>query len=158
MSAIRKRIVSCVILLLCFCFVSACRRSDYPEGFPKIYPIQLVVVEDGSPIEGVQVVVNYTDQSLRKWRTSGFSGADGVVNLSTRGFDGAPEGESVLLVEKKDPPIKQTEDGQFVAGNTENQLDPRFSDPETSPFSVKITKKQKGKTVIDLGRETVTVE
>ena len=153
-----KYAVSLLVLLSCFCFVSACRKADYPAGFPKIHPIQLKVVENGTPVEGVQVVVHYSDSNLAKWRTSAFSGPDGVVKLMTRGFEGAPEGDAVLLLEKRDPPIKQNADGTYSAGVTENQLDDRFSDLEESPFKATIAKKQKGLTVIDLDAETVSVE
>ena len=154
--AMFKRAVSFLLLLACFCFVSACRRADYPEGFPKIHPVRLKVVENGTPVEGVEVVVRYADHNLAKWRTSAFSNADGVVKLMTRGFEGAPEGDGVFLLEKRDPPIKQDENGNFVAGNTDNQLDDRFSDPDETPFKASIPKKQKGMIVIDLGSETVS--
>ncbi len=153
-----KHAVSLFVLLSCLCFISACRKADYPEGFPKIRPVQVKVVENGTPMEGVQVVVSYNDRNLAKWRTSGFSGADGVVNLATRGFEGAPEGEGVFLVEKRDPPVKQDADGNYVAGNTENQLDDRYSIPEESPFKASIPKKQGSPIVIDLGTETVSAE
>lgn len=153
-----KYAVSLLVLLSSLCLVAACKKSDYPEGFPKIHPIQLKVVEDGAPVEGAEVVVRYSDHNLAKWRTSAFSNADGEVKLMTRGFEGAPEGEGVLLVEKRDPPVKQDENGNFVAGNTENQLDERFSDPDESPFKVSVPKKQKGFIVIDLGSETVSAE
>ncbi|MBR2693715.1 MAG: hypothetical protein IKE69_05835 [Thermoguttaceae bacterium] len=151
-----KHAVSSFVLLSCLCFVSACRKTDYPAGFPKIHPVQIKVVENGSPMEGVQVVVHYNDNSLTKWRTSGFAGSDGIVKLMTRGFEGAPEGEAVFLLEKRDPPVKQDENGNLVAGNTENQLDDRFSDPEETPFKGSISKKQSGIIVIDLGSETVS--
>ena len=153
-----KRAVSFLVLLACLCFVSACRRTDYPEGFPKIHPVKLKVVENGVPVEGVQVVVHYNDYNLTKWRVSGFSGSDGVVNLSTRGFPGAPEGEGVFLAEKRDPPIKQDENGNYVAASSENQLEEHFSDPEETPFKASIPKKQSGLIVIDLGNETVSLE
>ena len=151
-----KHAVSSFVFLSCLCFVSACRKTDYPAGFPKIHPVQIKVVENGSPMEGVQVVVHYNDNSLTKWRTSGFAGSDGIVKLMTRGFEGAPEGEAVFLLEKRDPPVKQDENGNLVAGNTENQLDDRFSDPEETPFKGSISKKQSGIIVIDLGSETVS--
>ena len=153
-----KYAVSLLVLLSSLCLVAACKKSDYPEGFPKIHPIQLKVVEDGTPVEGAQVVVHYNDQNLAKWRTSAFSNADGVVKLMTRGFEGAPEGEGVFLLEKRYPPIKMDESGNFVAGNTENQLDERFFDPDETPFKASIPKKQKGIIVIDLGSETVSAE
>lgn len=151
-----KHAVSSFVLLSCLYFVSAYRKTDYPAGFPKIHPVQIKVVENGSPMEGVQVVVHYNDNSLTKWRTSGFAGSDGIVKLMTRGFEGAPEGEAVFLLEKRDPPVKQDENGNLVAGNTENQLDDRFSDPEETPFKGSISKKQSGIIVIDLGSETVS--
>ena len=153
-----KRAVSFLVLLACLCFVSACRRTDYPAGFPKIHPVKIKVVESGSPVEGVHVTVSYTDQNVRKWGTAGFSGSDGVVNLSTRGFEGAPEGEAILLLEKRDPPVKQDADGNYVAGNTDNQLDDRFSNLEETPFKASIPKKQQGLIVVDLDAETVTAE
>lgn len=153
-----KRAVSFLLFWACLCFVSACRRTDYPEGFPKIHPFKMKVVEGGTPVEGVKITVAYDNAQTRKWGTSGFTGADGVANLSTRGFGGAPEGSAVLLLEKRDPPIKQNPDGTYSAGNTENQIDDRFSDLEESPFKATIAKKQKGLTVIDLGAETVSAE
>ena len=153
-----KHVVSLFVLLSCLCFISACRKTDYPDGFPKIRPIQIKVVENGTPMEGVQVVVSYNDRNLAKWRTSGFSGADGVVNLATRGFPGAPEGDAVLLLEKREPPVKQDADVKYIAGNTDNQLDDRYSDPEETPFKASIPKKQNGPIVVDLGTETVSAE
>lgn len=153
-----KYAVSLLVLLSSLCLVTACKKSDYPEGFPKIHPIQLKVVENGSPVEGVRVTVQYTDRTLAKWGTSAFSNAEGVVKLMTRGFEGAPEGNGVFLLEKRDPPVKQDENGNYVAGNTENQLDDRFSDPDETPFQASIPKKQAGTIVIDLGSETVSAE
>ena len=151
-----KYAVSLFVVLSCLCFVSACKKADYPAGFPKIHPIQLKVVENGTPVEGVEVVVQYSDRNLAKWRTSAFSNADGVVKLMTRGFEGAPEGDAVLLLEKRDPPIKQDADGNYVAGNTDNQLDDRYSDPDETPFKASIPSKQKGAIVVDLGTEMVS--
>ena len=153
-----KYAVSLLVLLSSLCLVAACKKSDYPEGFPKIHPIQLKVVEDGAPVEGVQVVVKYNDRDLAKWRTSAFSNADGVVKLMTRGFEGAPEGEGVFLLEKRDPAMIQGADGRYMLGDNKNHLDDRFSDPDETPFKASIPKKQKGEIVIDLGSETVLAE
>ena len=150
-----KYAVLLLVLLSSLCLVAACKKPGYPEGFPKIHPIQLKVVENGTPVAGVEVVVQYSDHNLAKWRTSAYSNADGLVKLMTRGFEGAPEGDGVFLLEKRDPPIKQDENGNIVAGNTENQLDDRFSDPDETPFNASIPKKQKGAIIIDLGTETV---
>ena len=153
-----KYAVLLLVLLSSLCLVAACKKPGYPEGFPKIHPIQLKVVENGTPVAGVRVKVHYSDQQLSKWGTGGFTGSDGIVKPSTRGFSGAPEGEGVFLVEKRDSPVKQDENGNYVAGNTENQLDDRFSDPDETPFKASIPKKQNGIIVIDLGSETVSVE
>lgn len=153
-----KRAVSLLVVLACLCFVSACRRTDYPEGFPKIHPVKIKVVEGGAPLEGVKITVAYDNAQTRKWGTSGFTAADGVANLSTRGFEGAPEGSAVLLLEKRDPPIKQNADGTFSAGNTDNQIDDRFSNLDESPFKAAIPKKQKELIEIDLDAETVSAE
>lgn len=162
LSAVRKvrgmsrRFVAVVFFFAVVSLFSACNRVKYPEGFPKIVPCTITVVDGGSPVEGVKATLDYADSSMTKWGTAGFSDASGVVNFLTRGYEGAPQGGCTILLEKRDPPISVGSDGMPFVNSTENQLDDQFSDPDASPFKFEVSKKSKG-AVVDLSAGTVTV-
>lgn len=145
-----KRIAILSLLLFGVCLISACSKTIYPNGFPKIFPCKVKVVDGDSPVEGVQVTLETDDTVLNKWGCAGLTGADGVATIRCRGFEGAPIGSFKVLLEKREPPVKEVSPGKYEAGNPDNQLDPDYADLETTPFSLDVTKRQKNVPTFDL--------
>ena len=145
-----KRMFLFASILFSMVLVSACNRTQYPLGFPKIYPCKVKVVSGGAAVEGVSVKLAASDEMLKKWGGAGATNAEGIATIRCRGFDGAPVGQFKVMLEKRDPPVIEVSPGKFEAGNTENQLNPEYAAEETTPFAFEMTKKQKTVPVFDL--------
>lgn len=145
-----------VFLLLCTAAICGCQKEDKPAGMPKLYPVAITVTVDGKPCE--EVMVTLVPTGTFQWPIAGKTGPDGSVRLLTQGrFDGAPEGEAAVCLEKV-----SYEDGE--TSKTQQPLDPvgasqwmqkvqdervttavigtEYKDAATSPLKINV---QKGK-------------
>ena len=91
-----------VIFFILFCTVfTGCGQSPYPQGFPKIYPCEITVTQEGTPLEGATVTALTEDDNLAKWPVGGTTDASGKANLTTMGkFKGVPAGTYTILISK----------------------------------------------------------
>lgn len=106
---------SAFLLFLTFA-VCGCHNEDKPAGMPKLYPVNITVKVDGKPCE--EVMVTLVPTAPFQWPVAGKTGPDGAVRLQTQGrFNGAPEGEAVICLEKV-----SHEDGE--TSKTQQPFDP----------------------------------
>lgn len=83
----------CLLSILLF---GACKKENRPDGMPVLYPCKVKITLQDAPLEGASVnLANATP-----WSGGGTTDQNGVVDIMTRGFPGAPEGEFKVLVTK----------------------------------------------------------
>ncbi|QDS95209.1 hypothetical protein FF011L_40020 [Roseimaritima multifibrata] len=72
-----------------------------PDGFPDLYPVTLVVTQDGEPLADAMVSLYPENSSLTRWPVGGMSDASGNVELVTYGkYEGVPAGIFKVMVNK----------------------------------------------------------
>ena len=104
--------------------------------------------------EGVHISLVAIDSEAGKWNVSGITDGSGTADLMCRSFPGAPLGTFKVLLDKKDPPALVTapvaDPSQVEMKEQVNHIDASFSDPDETPFTITIEKKQKQVPVFDI--------
>jgi hypothetical protein len=117
-----------------FLFIGCHFGPAKPEGFPKLHPCELTILQDGTPLQESRVTLFPHDEDQKDWGTFGLTNTEGIVRFYTYGqWKGVPEGNFKVTVVKQlveDPDITYT------------LIDEKFAEPETTPFELEI----KGKT------------
>ena len=145
---------------LFFAFVmllSGCSGDKRPAGFPKLYPVSLKVMQEGTPLADASVSLRISDDSMT-WSIGGRADEQGIVVLWTHGkFRGAPAGKFKVAVEKvfnegEKEMIEAADRGDIAAANKIQVNSYAFVKDEytavkTTPIEIEITKKSK---VIDI--------
>ena len=57
------------LLTVCLLFLHGCGGQKLPEGMPKLTPVNLIVMQDGTPLDGAVVSLIPTDNS--RWNAGG---------------------------------------------------------------------------------------
>ncbi|MDR1964593.1 MAG: hypothetical protein LBQ50_12500 [Planctomycetaceae bacterium] len=120
-------------------FLNGCNFGPArPAGFPdKLYPCELTILQDGTPLQGARVALSHQDENKKNWGAAGISDAEGVVRIYTYGkWQGAPAGTFKVTV------IKQSVEGTENKEITYTLIDEKFAEPNTTPLELEI----KGKT------------
>lgn len=139
-------------VLVSFPVISGCGEPR-PAGFPKIYPVSAVVMQEGKPLEGAAISFHDSTGSMT-WSIGGLTDAQGKTVLTTHGkFVGAPEGKFKVVVRK------QVTEGEKEYNDAMNREDPAaaakipvhvyayvediYNSPLTTPVEVEITRSTK---------------
>ena len=140
-----------IFFLFAVSFFPGCGGEKRPQGFPKIYKCQLKVVENGTPVSDVIVKLESSDREANKWSPSGSTGEDGIADLQTRGFPGAPVAEYKVLLEKYGVPMTEISPGVYQSNDPSNQIAEEYGNPDTTPFTLTVSKKQETIPTFDIG-------
>ena len=147
----REFVWSCAAFAGMTC-LPGCGTVERPEGMPELVPVKLTITQGGQPLAGANVRLFTKDLSL-KWAVGGITDDRGVATMRTHGqFEGAPEGEYVVLVQKTeiqggedlgpeptDPVEKMKWNDQRNASSKEfNLVDPKFGDVKSCDLTVKV--------------------
>ena len=90
-----------ILLMLAIGSVVGCSQQLKPNGFPPLYPVSILVVQDGQPLGGALVSLHGTKDSPLKWGVFATTDSNGKAIFVTHGkFYGAPEGDYLITVEK----------------------------------------------------------
>ena len=76
-----------------------CGGEKRPEGFPEVAECSIKILQEGAPLEGAKVNLVAQDPALMRWGCGGVTNADGVVELRTNGYPGAPVGSALTSCE-----------------------------------------------------------
>ena len=84
-----------------------------PDGMPKLAPVVVTVVQEGTPLAEANVSFYAEAQENRQWACGGVTDASGKLTVTTRGkYPGMPLGKYKVTVEKtlvEDPPLTDEE-------------------------------------------------
>ena len=67
---------------------------------PALHPTALTFTQGGTPLADASVTLSPNDASLSQWAIGGVTNNNGVVNIQTNGFNGAPAGTFRITVNK----------------------------------------------------------
>ena len=79
-----------------------CKGEKRPDGMPELYQCSLRVLQEGTPLPGANVALIAQDSALMRWPCGGNTNEEGVVELHTYGFPGAPAGTFKVTVVKRE--------------------------------------------------------
>ncbi len=73
---------------------------DVPDGFPKLYPVSIKVLQEGKPLDDAAVLLRIADGSMT-WSVGGKTDTKGLAVLWTHGkYKGAPVGKFKVVLQK----------------------------------------------------------
>jgi hypothetical protein len=154
-----------ILLLLFFCSFLGCSEKR-PENMPMLYPVRLILVQEGKPLAGAMVLLKRHSETT-KYSCGGMSDANGVVKIQTHGkYAGVPEGSytvtvSKTITERSGPwdkiPSEETAARTWLQENRSQLketnyliVDPKYGNSQTSDLNISVTTKGL-KTTLDLG-------
>ena len=128
--------------------------TNQPADMPKLVPVSITIVQEGAALEGASVTLEAKTPS--KYGTaSGTTNASGVVKPRTSGFDGVPDGEYTVKVDKlvvegaKEVALYEGETPSLVGGTRYRVVDAKFSGA-SSGLSITVSGKSVNET-FDVG-------
>ncbi|MDR3198622.1 MAG: hypothetical protein LBU34_12210 [Planctomycetaceae bacterium] len=142
-----------ISIFCCLCFtIAGCSDKDSakPEGFPTLYPVTLLLTQEGKPLTETTVTLISENQSL-KWGTSGFSDAEGKIELKTGGFVGVPVGKFKAVVTKTISEGDLNSRDEIGEVKIYTLVEKIYTDQMTSPLILDVTPETK-KLTLDAGK------
>ncbi|MDO5554531.1 MAG: hypothetical protein Q4G68_12300 [Planctomycetia bacterium] len=139
-----------------------------PSDMPKLYPVQLTIVQEGTPLADANVALR-AKESAAKYAAGGMTDSNGVVILHTHGqYKGVPEGEYTVIINKSetikegpwDQIPKDSEQSRTFMMQNQNKLKQRtyslvntkYGSPATSDLSITVTSSGVTET-LDVGKK-----
>jgi hypothetical protein len=145
---------SLFVLIICLCFemTGGCSGGPAkPAGFPKLYPVTLVLTQDGKPLAEATATLIPEDKSL-KWGSGGFSDAEGKIELKTgNGFAGVPIGKFKVAVTKTITEGMAASPDEAGDPKTYTLVEKIYTEPATTTLTLDVTAESKELT-LDVGK------
>lgn len=141
---------SITIVASCLLLVAGCSQR-VPDGFPKIYPVALHVMQEGKPLERASILLRSADQSS-EWAIGGVTDDSGNTTLWTHGkYRGAPAGKFKVVVSKVVNEGEQeyldaldrqdTATARKIDVKSFSLVEDQYDSEETTPLEIEITPK-----------------
>ncbi|MDR2172154.1 MAG: hypothetical protein LBP59_18570 [Planctomycetaceae bacterium] len=140
----------CVCISITIIFICGCgKRSNLPADFPKIYPCEISVVQEGNPLTEANVFFSPIGNA-DKYASgcSGVTDVNGKANILTYGKNGVPAGKYKILISKlKDEGGVEVEDAfvgskKIQGAKVYSYVEAKYSDKDLTPYEIEI-KEQK---------------
>lgn len=146
-----RAIFGCLGLLVCLAI--GCKSEKRPDGLPPLYPLTLVVKQEGQPLADATVQLIDAGAS-GNWSTGGKTDSTGTVQVTTYGkFQGAPLGKYKVTVSKT---INEGEEEYIAAMNRNDAaaaakvtvnsyvcVQPKYMTSAQTPIEIEVTKSTK---------------
>jgi len=146
---LKNFVLPCVLILFS---VVGCSRQLKPDGFPPLYPVSVLVIQDGKPLGGALVSLHGTENSPLKWGVFAETDSNGKAVFVTHGkFYGAPEGEYLITVAKEEL-VEVANRGGNGATDSFTLIEKQYTDREQTPYRIHIQKKSKNHVELDVGK------
>ncbi|MDO5554111.1 MAG: hypothetical protein Q4G68_10155 [Planctomycetia bacterium] len=93
---------SIVVSTVClFSVLSGCNLEKRPEGFPRLTPCVVTILQNGTPLADANVTFHGED--AEKWGITGRTDASGSAVMTTYGkYNGVPAGTYKITLAKED--------------------------------------------------------
>jgi 5-hydroxyisourate hydrolase-like protein (transthyretin family) len=150
-------------------FFTGC--DNLPKDFPKLYPVTLIITQEGTPLADADILLYSVDNPQARWLISGKTDQNGQVELGTFATTqirkkGVPEGPFKVTVYKsiadKTPELSDMpSDAEMKAWrNKMIQLKPmwhhfiekQYTEPNSTPLQITIETKS-NKFSLDVGKK-----
>jgi hypothetical protein len=125
-----------------------------PDGFPKLFPCELTITQNGAPLAEASVQLS-PDDGGKNWAAGGNTDSTGKVAIYTYGkWEGAPAGKFKVIVSKIisdpskfTPPAEETgpardkydENVSNEVLNSYQTVEKQYTVPNTTPLTIEIT-------------------
>ncbi|MDR3108453.1 MAG: hypothetical protein LBU65_02025 [Planctomycetaceae bacterium] len=142
-----------LVSILCIVTVAGCGGPLKPDGFPPLYPVSLVVTQDGKPSKKMTVQLISTDPSST-WAIGGQTDDNGKAKIVTHGqFDGVPLGKYKVVLNK----IEMVNFDEYMAAKERRDeaaaskidvkqfscVEKQYNTVGTTPLEIEVTKSSK---------------
>jgi len=146
------KIIFLLVALVTLLVVGGCSKQLKPDGLPPLYPVSIMVIQDGQPLAGALISLHGTEDSPLKWGVHGITNSSGRAVLLTHGIhSGAPAGEYAVTVNKvEEVVVAQRGDSTITEAFT--FIEKQHVDRETTPNRIHIQKKGKNHAELDVGK------
>ena len=136
---------SCAALAVVLVLQTGCGGGDggRPADMPKLIPVSIAVTQSGQPLEGA--IVTLVSKTPATYGTaSGMTNAAGIANVRTYGFDGVPEGDYVVVIEKRvieNQRESSTLEGlpMMVGGQLYQYVEEQYTNENDTPYSLTVS-------------------
>ncbi|MDR2642031.1 MAG: carboxypeptidase-like regulatory domain-containing protein [Planctomycetaceae bacterium] len=147
MKTLFSKFFVCVLCTL-ISIIGCGKPSNIPIDFPKIYPCEITVVQDGKPLENAMVSFRpIGDANKYAKGCSAVTDANGKALMVTYGQNGVPTGIYKVLISKlHDEGGIEVEDNfgskSIQGAKVYSYIDVKYSDEKLTPYEIEI-KEQK---------------
>lgn len=148
-------------VVACACVAAVgCGDKKRPEGFPETVERSIKILQNGAPLEGARVNLVAQDPALARWGCGGVTNEDGVVELRTNGYPGAPIGSFKVVVVKtetvggaqtKEDYQRRMQGEDLGVEETFDLVDRQFADQTQTPLTIEINADSKEIREFDVG-------
>ncbi|MDR2115544.1 MAG: hypothetical protein LBP87_04105 [Planctomycetaceae bacterium] len=153
MTSNKKITVLIVLLNFVILILAGCGGPLKPDGLPALYPVTLVVTQDGKPVTDMIISLRSTDPEVT-WAIGCRTDENGHAPIRTHGeFTGVPLGKYKVVL------AKQENEGyeEYVAAKNRYDekaaekidvkffscVEEKYNAPETTPIEIEITPQSK---------------
>lgn len=148
-----KKLLLTLITMTIALSATACFDQKRPDGMPKLAPVSVCILQEGTPVPDAAVSFIPDDPSMQKWSPGANTDASGIAELRTLGYKGAAVGSYKVTVQKAEIE-KKTEGTGPVAQTTGKYyhcVESKFGDAATTPLTIEVTEKNALQT-FDVGK------
>lgn len=146
--------IGSVLLLGLGLTILGCSGEELPDGMPALQPVQIKIVQGGTPVEGASVQLLPQD-AANTFASGGSTDASGVAKIVTLGrYDGAPAGTYKVTIDKivNDGPAVAEDDPDGVTPVASYRvIDPKFSMADSTTAEITVAEGGTTEETIDVG-------
>lgn len=140
-----------------FCSIGCSPRNTI-DGFPKIYPCEIKLIQDGKPLSDCRIVLHSKDPAIVRWPIGGKTDDSGNATITTYGkFSGAPSGSYTVTLSREEivydgPPRVIGDETIPGPGKVFSTINTNILDPGKSPLRIEV-EERKNHFELDAGKK-----
>ena len=145
-----QRILSIIFAILLIVAIGCSQGPPRPAGFPVIIPCRIIVLQDGVPLAGADVVLVPVNPTGTVWAVGGQTNDSGVAVMRTHGEHvGAPIDHFNVVVTKFEREVLRPEGettgpmgGMYIPeiANLYDLVDPVFGSASTTTLQIEVAR------------------
>lgn len=153
-----KRILIATLCVVLVATLTSCKKESRPEGMPDLFPCSIKIIQDSAPLADAQVSIVSNDPQIARFPCGGNTNSEGIVQLKTMGFNGAPEGSFKVVVSKIEAlnqPTSYEEAQKFEEEGTEEEsfdlVERQYGDSSSTPLLIEVQRSNPAPIELDVG-------